>query len=68
MTGGEQDHEAVLARIAELEAANARLTAENDALRRQATELVELEPPYSHLVRLRDIGGLLIHLLVGSWW
>jgi hypothetical protein len=61
------DHEATLARIAELEAANAKLAAENEALRSQQAELVELEPPYSHLVRLRDIGALLIHLLVGSW-
>jgi hypothetical protein len=62
-----RDHEATLARIADLEVANAALAAENEALR-AATRLVELEPPYSHLIRLRDVGGLLIHLLVGSWW
>jgi hypothetical protein len=36
------DHETVLARIAELESTNARLTAENEALR--APERIEEEP------------------------
>lgn len=39
------DHDAVLSRIAELEAANARLARENEALR-APPEQTEAEPPY----------------------
>jgi ferric-dicitrate binding protein FerR (iron transport regulator) len=55
MSGSNHDHEAVLARIDELEAANARLAAENDALRTGA-------PPDRKPERLSNKGMLGIAL------
>jgi hypothetical protein len=60
------NHEAVLARIAELEIENARLVDENHALQVPQSappERVELEPPYQHLITWRTVLQFVLLLL-----
>jgi hypothetical protein len=64
--GGGMNHEAVLARIAELEIENARLVDENHALQVPQSappERVELEPPYQHLITWRTVLQFVLLLL-----
>jgi hypothetical protein len=64
----EENREAVLARIAELEAHNARLAAENEALSKGSVpERVEDEPPHRPFIDRTGwivLGGVLLLLAI----
>jgi hypothetical protein len=72
LTCDDRDHDAVLARIAELEATNARLASENELLRAGAPPIVErvptrvgLEPSHRPLLTAPEVlGRALLYIVV----